>query len=268
LTPKKSLGQNFLLHPDQARRLVAALELTGQETVVEIGAGLGALTFFLAESARQVVALELDRRLTPILQADVLAGVANVELVSLDVLEFDFLARSRTLGAPLAVIGNLPYQITSPVLFQLLAQKAGLRIIVLMLQREVGVRLLAGPGSRDYGILSVLLQYHFSLERLFTLSPGNFYPAPKVDSMVLRLRPHLPEPPARDEKRFREVVKAAFATRRKTLKNALAPYAARLPQPPETLTDLLRRLDLDPHRRPETLSVADFVRLSNALQEV
>jgi 16S rRNA (adenine1518-N6/adenine1519-N6)-dimethyltransferase len=203
--------------------------------------------------------------LTPILQTEVLAGVSNVELVSQDVLNFDFLALSRSLGTPLAVIGNLPYQITSPVLFQLLEQKAGIRVSVLMLQQEVGRRLLAGPGGRDYGILSVLLQYHFSLERLFILGPGNFYPAPKVDSLVLRLQPRLPEPSARDEALFKEVVKAAFSTRRKTLKNALAPHASRFRQSPATLLDLLHHLDIDPGRRPETLSVSDFVRLSNAL---
>jgi 16S rRNA (adenine1518-N6/adenine1519-N6)-dimethyltransferase len=267
LTPKKSLGQNFLLHPDQARRLVAALELAGPETVVEIGAGLGALTFFLSQAARQVIALELDHRLTPILQAEVLAGVSNVELVSQDVLHFDFLALSQSLEAPLAVIGNLPYQITSPLLFKLLEQKAGIKIIVLMLQQEVGQRLLARPGGKDYGILSVLLQYHFRLERLFTLGPTNFYPAPRVDSLVLRLRPHLPEPIAQDETLLKEVIKAAFSTRRKTLKNALAPHAPRFRHSPDSLLDLLRHLDIDPNRRPETLSVPDFVRLSNALLE-
>jgi 16S rRNA (adenine1518-N6/adenine1519-N6)-dimethyltransferase len=267
LTPKKSLGQNFLLHPDQARRLVAALELAGLETVVEIGAGLGTLTFFLAGSAQKVIALELDRRLTPILQAEVLAGVSNVELVAQDVLHFDFLALSRSLGTPLAVIGNLPYQITSPVLFQLLTQKNGIKVIVLMLQQEVGKRLLAQPGGRDYGILSVLLQYHFRLERLFTLGPTNFYPTPRVDSVVLRLHPHLPEPTAHDELLFQEVVKAAFSTRRKTLKNALSPHASRFRHSPATLLDLLGDLDIDPGRRPETLSVSDFVHLSNALRE-
>jgi 16S rRNA (adenine1518-N6/adenine1519-N6)-dimethyltransferase len=265
LTPKKSLGQNFLLHPDQARRLVAALNPDSGATVVEIGPGLGALTFFLAQAARQVVALELDQRLLPILREEVLAGLSNVQIVYTDVLHFDFLALSREAGHPLPVIGNLPYQITSPLLFKLLEDKAAVRGLVLMLQQEVGQRLLARPGSKDYGILSVLLGYHFHLERLFSLGPGNFYPAPKVNSMVLRLLPRLPELPAADENFLKQVVKAAFATRRKTLKNALSTQASLFRQSPADLVLLLHRLDIDPSRRPETLSVTDFVRLSNAL---
>ncbi len=265
LTPKKSLGQNFLLHPDQARRLVAALDLDSQETVVEIGAGFGALTFFLAQAAQHVVALEMDHRLPPILQEEVLAGLSNVDIVSQDALHFDFLALSRASGRPLPVIGNLPYQITSPLLFKLLGEKAAVRVMVLMMQQEVGQRLLAQPGGKDYGILSVLLQYHFRLERLFSLGPNNFYPAPKVDSIVLRFQPRLPELPVVDEELLKQVVKAAFSTRRKTLKNTLSAQAARFQHSPASILHLLHHLDIDPSRRPETLSVLDFVRLSNAL---
>jgi 16S rRNA (adenine1518-N6/adenine1519-N6)-dimethyltransferase len=267
LTPKKSLGQNFLLHPDQARRLVAALDLDGQETVVEIGAGLGALTFFLAQAAGQVVALEMDHRLPPILQEEVLIGLSNVQIVPQDALQFDFLALSRASGLPLSVIGNLPYQITSPLLFKLLGEKTAVKVMVLMMQQEVGQRLLAPPGGKDYGILSVLLQYHFRLERLFSLGPNNFYPAPKVDSVVLRLHPRLPELPVVDEELLKQVVKAAFATRRKTLKNSLSAQASRFGHTPATLLDLLHALGIDPGRRPETLSVLEFVRLTNALRQ-
>ena len=244
---------------------MAALELNGQETVVEIGAGLGALTFFLAQTAKQVVALEMDHRLPPILQEEVLAGLSNVAIVSQDALHFDFLALSRASGRPLPVIGNLPYQITSPLLFKLLEQKAALRVAVLMMQQEVGQRLLAQPGGKDYGILSVLLQYHFRLERLFSLGPNNFFPAPKVDSVVLRFQPRLPDLPVVDEALLKQVVKAAFSTRRKTLKNSLSAQASRFQHTPATLLDLLHALDIDPSRRPETLSVLEFVRLTNAL---
>jgi 16S rRNA (adenine1518-N6/adenine1519-N6)-dimethyltransferase len=263
--PKKSLGQNFLQHPDQAHRLVAALNLEARETVVEIGPGLGALTFFLAQQARQVVALELDQRLLPILQGEVLAGLSNVHIICTDVLHFDFLGLSREAGHPLPVIGNLPYQITSPLLFKLLEEKAAVRALVLMIQQEVGQRLLARPGCKDYGILSVLLGYHYHLERLFSLSPGNFYPAPKVDSVVLRLLPKIPDLPAADENLLKGVVKAAFATRRKSLKNALSAHASLFQQSPADLVALLHHLNIDPGRRPETLSVNDFVRLTNAL---
>jgi 16S rRNA (adenine1518-N6/adenine1519-N6)-dimethyltransferase len=267
LTPKKSLGQNFLLHPDQARRLVAALDLDGRETVVEIGAGLGALTVFLAQSAGRVVALELDQRLPPIIQAEVLTGLGNVEILIQDALSFDFPALSRQSGHPLPIIGNLPYQITSPLLFKLLTEKPAVRVMVLMMQQEVGQRLLARPGSKDYGILSVLLQYHFRLEKLFSLGPGNFYPAPKIDSAVLRFRPRLPELPAADETLFTRVVKAAFATRRKTLKNSLAHHASLFGHTPASLLALLHTLAIDPGRRPETLSVPEFARLANALHQ-
>ncbi len=246
---------------------MAALELDGQETVVEIGAGLGALTFFLAQAAPQVVALEMDHRLPPILQEEVLVGLSNVEIVSQDALHFDFLALSRTLGRPLAVIGNLPYQITSPLLFKLLEEKTALKVMVLMIQQEVGQRLLAQPGGKEYGILSVLLQYHFRLERLFSLGPNNFYPAPKVDSVVLRFRPLLPELPVVDAALLKQVVKAAFATRRKTLKNSLSAQASRFQHTPATLLELLHALGIDPGRRPETLSVLEFVRLTNALRQ-
>ena len=189
LRPKKTLGQNFLVHPHQARRIVDALELGGDETVVEIGAGLGALTVYLAQEARRVVALERDPALARFLREEIFPEAPEVEVLCQDVLKFDFLGLSREVGQPLAVVGNLPYQITSPLLFKLMAERAAVSRAVLMMQQEVGARLLARPGTKDYGILSVLLQYHFSIQRLFSLGPANFYPPPQVDSVVLRLTP-------------------------------------------------------------------------------
>jgi len=248
--------------------LVAALELSPADTVVEIGPGLGALTVFLAQAAARVVALEVDPRLIQILRDDVLTGLSNVTLLSQDALTFDYLGLGREVGRPLAVIGNLPYQITSPLLFKLVHEKAAVGVMVLMMQREVGQRLLASPGGKEYGILSVLWQYHFRAERLFILGPQNFYPAPKVDSVVLRGWPRQPELPAHREDDLLRLVKAAFATRRKTLKNSLG---AQLHLWQLTLPDLLAvlaELGLDPQRRPETLTVAEFVRLSNALSSL
>ncbi len=265
LTPNTDLGQHFLLHPHQAQRLVAALELDPTATVVEIGAGLGALTVFLAEAAAHVVALEVDERLVAILQSEVAAAHPQVQILRQDILDFDLVALSRAVGRPLALIGNLPYQITSPLLFKLLQEKAAVHIMVLMMQLEVGQRLLAQPGSKEYGILSVLLQYHFRLERLFTLGPQNFYPAPKVESVVLRGRPRHPEVAAEDEAALQQVVKAAFATRRKTLKNALGAHCHLWHLTQSGLVDLLLQLGIDPTRRPETLAVEEFVKLSNAL---
>jgi 16S rRNA (adenine1518-N6/adenine1519-N6)-dimethyltransferase len=267
LKPKKSLGQNFLLHPHQARRIVDALEVTPQDVVVEIGPGLGALTVLLAETARGVLALEVDQALAAFLREELFAGQTKVRIVSEDVLKFDLTAFSREAGQPLKVVGNLPYHITSPLLFKLTAEKAALSLAVLMVQAEVGNRLLARPGGKDYGILSVMAQYHFRLSRLFTLGPANFYPPPQVNSVVLKLVPAKPDPEATDEPTFSRVVKTAFAQRRKTLKNTLAAKAAVFGLQPQDLLDILDQVGIEPGRRAETLSVAQFVEVSNKVSE-
>ena len=263
LRPKKALGQHFLVHPHQARRIVAALNLTGAETVVEIGAGLGALTSLLAAAARRVIALERDPELARFLTADLLVESPGVEVICHDVLEFDFPGAAQEAGRPLTVVGNLPYQITSPLLFILIRDAAAFAQAGLMMQQEVGARLTASPGTKDYGILSVLVQYHFRVIRLFSLSPGNFYPPPQVDSVVLRLVPETPAPVALDAALLHQVVKAAFGHRRKTLNNTLVSGAAAFGLNPEAMRAILAELDIDLQRRGETLSVAEFVALSN-----
>jgi 16S rRNA (adenine1518-N6/adenine1519-N6)-dimethyltransferase len=263
LRPKKTLGQHFLLHPHQARRIVAALHLTGEETVVEIGAGLGALTVFLAPAARRVIALERDPELARFLREDLLVETPGVEVICQDVLAFDFPKAAREAGRPLAVVGNLPYQITSPLLFTLMQDIPALAQAVLMMQQEVGARLLASPGTKDYGILSVLGQYHFRVSRLFSLSPGNFFPPPQVDSVVLRLLPETPGSAALDPALLHRLVKVAFGHRRKTLTNTLVSRAADLGLSPEAMRALLAQLNIDLKRRGETLSLAEFVALSN-----
>ncbi len=268
LRPKKTLGQNFLVHPHQARRIVAATELGPEETVVEIGAGLGALTVYLARAAGRVVALERDPALARFLEEEIFAETPEVAVRCQDVLRFDFAALSCEAGRRLAVVGNLPYQITSPLLFKLLAEKEAFSRAVLMMQQEVGARLTAKPGTKDYGILSVLLQYHFSVQRLFSLGPANFYPPPQVASVVLRLTPAGPEPAAQDEELLARVVKAAFGQRRKTLNNTLAGRAAAFGLRPEQMRTVFAELGLDPGRRGETLSLAEFVALSNKIAEM
>ena len=268
LRPKKPLGQHFLVHPHQARRIVDALDLSGEETVVEIGAGLGALTVLLAGQVRRLVALELDPALARYLQEELLPSAPAVEVRCQDVLKFDFLGLSREMGQPLAVAGNLPYQITSPLLFKLMEEKEAVSRAVLMMQQEVGARLTAGPGTKDYGVLSVLLQYHFAIRRLFSLGPANFFPPPQVDSVVLSLTPAAASPAARDPDLLARVVKAAFGQRRKTLNNALAARAATFGFNPEQVRAILAELGLDPGRRGETLSLAEFVALSNKIAEL
>jgi 16S rRNA (adenine1518-N6/adenine1519-N6)-dimethyltransferase len=263
LRPKKALGQHFLLHPHQARRIVAALHLTGEETVVEIGAGLGALTGLLAPAAHRVIALERDPELARFLAEELLVESPGVQVICQDVLTFDFPGAAREAGRPLAVVGNLPYQITSPLLFSLIRDIVAIAQAVLMMQQEVGARLLASPGAKDYGILSVLVQYHFRVTRLFSLSPGNFYPPPQVDSVVLQLVPETPAPEALDATLLRQVVKTAFGHRRKTLNNTLVSGAAAFGLSPEAMRGILAELNIDLKRRGETLSVAEFVAVSN-----
>jgi 16S rRNA (adenine1518-N6/adenine1519-N6)-dimethyltransferase len=226
---------------------------------------LGALTIFLAQEAGRVVALEVDQALAAYLQRELFAGEPRMQVICQNVLRFDFLGLAREAGHSLVVVGNLPYQITSPLLFKLAAEKAAISRAVLMMQQEVGARLTATPGTKDYGILSVLLQYHFSMTRLFSLGPANFYPPPQVTSVVMRLVPREPEPMARDETFFARVVKSAFATRRKTLRNTLAVKGSALGLAAAQVLEALQALDIDPGLRGETLSVSQFVRLSNEL---
>jgi 16S rRNA (adenine1518-N6/adenine1519-N6)-dimethyltransferase len=268
LKPKKALGQHFLLHPHQARRIVAALTPGSEDTVVEIGAGLGALTVFLVQIAKWVIALEWDPELARFLQEDLFSETPGIQVICQDVLEFDFRQARLEAGRPLAVVGNLPYQITSPLLFRLIEHLPAISRAVLMMQQEVGTRLTASPGTKDYGILSVLGQYYFRISRLFSLSPGNFYPVPLVDSVVLQLLPETPYPAALDEALLQRLVKAAFGHRRKTLNNTLVAHAGAFGLTPESLLALLAELDIDPKRRGETLSVREFVALSNKMAEL
>jgi 16S rRNA (adenine1518-N6/adenine1519-N6)-dimethyltransferase len=265
LRPEKARGQNFLIHPHQARRIVAALGLSPGDQVVEVGPGLGALTVFLAEEAGRLVALEVDPMLAAYLREELFAHEPRVEVLCQDVLRFDFLHLSRETHAPLVVVGNLPYQITSPLLFKLAEEKAAISRAVLMMQQEVGARLTANPGTKDYGILSVLLQYHFAMSRLFALGPANFFPPPQVTSVVMKLTPREPEPQAQDEAFLSQVVKAAFATRRKTLRNTLAARGEALGLAAPEVLAALEILNIDSGRRGETLGVSDFVNLSNEL---
>ena len=265
LRPEKARGQNFLIHPHQARRIVAALGLSPEDQVVEVGPGLGALTVYLGQQAKRVVALEVDHHLAAYLQEELFANEPRVEIVCQDILRFDFLHLAREAQAPLVVVGNLPYQITSPLLFKLAEEKAAISRAVLMMQQEVGARLTANPGTKDYGILSVLLQYHFAMTRLFSLGPANFFPPPQVTSVVMALIPREPEPQAHNEAFFAQVVKAAFATRRKTLRNTLAMRGQALGLPAAEVLAALDILTIDPGRRGETLNVPDFVHLSNEL---
>lgn len=246
---RKRFGQNFLADPHYVGRIVESVAPQHGDRVVEIGPGLAALTEALVARAGHVTAIEIDRDLAARLRGRFSA--AALTLHEADALEFDYAA----LGNDLRIVGNLPYNISSPLLFLLAAHAAQVRDVHVMLQKEVVARMAAAPGTADYGRLSVMLQVVFRIERLFVVPPGAFRPAPKVDSAVARLVPlGAAAPRIADPARFAQVVAAAFAQRRKTLRNALSSLCTA-----QTITDA----GLDPGVRGETLAVDDYVRLAD-----
>jgi 16S rRNA (adenine1518-N6/adenine1519-N6)-dimethyltransferase len=264
LLPKKSLGQNFLVDPRAQERIVAAAEVRDTEVVVEIGAGLGALTARLTEVARRVIAIDRDAHLVPILRSE-LADRPNLEIVLGDALEFDLGQAARAAGQPLVVVGNLPYVVTSPVLFATIEAAEGGQVVdraIFMVQKEFAQRMLAPPGSRTYGRLSVMVQQAASAEILFHVGAGAFLPPPAVTSTVIRLRPRAqPLADVRDPALFARVVREAFGARRKMLRRALEPgFGLRA-------AAALEAAGIAGTRRAEELAVADFARLANALTE-
>ncbi len=264
LYAKKSWGQNFLHDKSVHARIVAAAACTGDDVVVEIGSGLGTLTGALAAAEpppRRVLAIERDADMLKVLEAE-LGGEPRVVITPADATEFDFAAASRDAGRPLVVVGNLPYQISSALLVAIVRAGPGaISRAIVMVQRELAQRVVAPPGSRTYGRLSVTVQQRAEARLLFNVPPGAFHPPPTVTSSVMRLaiRPTALAP-ARDADLFDEVVKQAFSTRRKMLRRALEPgfgeaCAARA----------LAAAGIDETLRAERLSVADFARLADAL---
>lgn len=266
LHASKRRGQNFLCQPATALAIARAAGIGPDDVVLEIGAGLGALTCPCAELAKRVVALEVDRGLHAVL-AGLLAerGISNVDLRLMDALDLDWPALAGEAGGPLTVVGNLPYAISSPLLFNLLENRSLWRSATLMVQREVATRLLAAPGGKDYGRLTVLMQTWLEARPLMMVGPEQFFPRPTVDSQVLHLRP-LAQPlvplagPA-EEEWFGQVVKAAFSQRRKTLANSLA---GGLGLPRGEAARAIEAAGLDPGRRAETLSPQELGRVAAA----
>ena len=251
---RKRFGQHFLADPHYVARIVDAVDPKSGDNLVEIGPGLAALTGALIERTGRVSAIEIDRDLAARLRERF--PPARLALHEADALAFDFAA----LGEDLRVVGNLPYNISSPLLFHLASYETRLRDVHAMLQREVVARMTADPGTPDYGRLTVMLQSRFRVERLFTVPAGAFRPPPKVESAVARLVPlGFDKPGIADEAPFARIVAAAFGQRRKTLRNALSAIADEA---------AIRGAGIDPSARGETLSVADFVRLANSLANV
>lgn len=249
--PSKSLGQNFITDKRVIERIVSGAEITSGDEVLEIGPGLGALTFALARKAARVVAVEKDARLAERLRT-LLPEWPNVELVCGDALDVDFGALYK--GRRLKVAANLPYSVSSPILVRLLRDRALFSALVLMLQLEVGERISSPPGGKEYGSLSVLIQTYFDVRMLFRVHPSSFWPAPKVDSLVLKLTP-LPEPrvPIADEAAYERILRAAFSSRRKMLGNSLGSAFKK-----GAADRILAAAGVDRTRRAETLSVEEF----------
>ncbi|CAB5129444.1 SSU rRNA (adenine(1518)-N(6)/adenine(1519)-N(6))-dimethyltransferase (EC [Olavius algarvensis associated proteobacterium Delta 3] len=268
LRAKKRYGQNFLRHPSTAEQLVGLVRVTPEDVVLEIGAGLGALTIPLARSARKVVAVERDPDLAGLLKTELLAaGTAEVVILQQNILDVDVSKIASSEGQPLIVVGNLPYNISSQILIRLVAERNSISRAVLMFQKELADRICAGPGGKTYGRLSVLIQYCAQIEKILQVKAADFFPKPKVDATVLRLTfLHTPEFPAGDETFFFKVVQAAFSQRRKMLKNALS--GSFLKVGATLARNALADADIDPSRRAETLSVQEFVRLSDHLQSL
>lgn len=268
LSPNKKLGQNFLVHRQTAEKIVALAGVTAEDTVLELGVGLGSLTQPLAEQVRQVIGLELDAGIIAFHeeQRDL---PDNVTLLHQDLLKADFGAMALQSGSPLKIVGNLPYSISNPLLFKLTENRQHLAWAVLMLQKEVGQRLTAPVGSKEYGVLSVLLAGCATVQTLMQVGPGQFHPRPKVDSVVVKISfqpvpARVAQLPPHDPKLLRRIVNAAFQQRRKTLRNALAAGSIGN-MPREELAEFLIRTGITPETRAERLSIEDFVRLTRAI---
>lgn len=263
---RKSLGQNFLVDGNIVNKIVGSAGLAGDDTVVEIGPGLGVLTMAAAEAAEKVIAVEIDRNLVPVL-GETLSGNGNVEIVNRDALKVDFdrlvYGDRNTSGGqkPYIILANLPYYITTPLIMHILNGGFNYRLMVIMIQQEVARRLDAPPGGKDYGSLTVAVGYHARVEYLFRVPRTVFIPRPEVDSAIVRLsKRDKPAVDVPDEELFFRVVRGSFGQRRKTILNALGSTFKSLNR--EELTDILNAAGINPVRRGETLSLDEFAEVT------
>ena len=261
------MGQNFLSDPSTAETIISRANLSSEDVVLEIGAGLGALTIVLARVVKRVYAVEKDHQLIELLKTELLANrISNCEVIVKNILEMDLHAISDTTGSKITVIGNLPYGISSQILIKLIQSRSAIERTVLMFQKELAQRIAAQPGGRDYGRITAMLRYCADIRILADIKSSVFFPPPKIDSTVIEARfkstavygPH-------DEAMLFAVIKAAFGNRRKTLKNALA--ASGLGIDAHSALEALKSAGIDPSRRAETLKPAEFVSLEISLRE-
>ena len=269
-TFKKSFGQNFLTDTNILQKIVDTADIDKNVNVIEIGPGIGALTEFLAESAAEVMAFEIDERLVPIL-ADTLRDFDNVTVVNQDILKVDlaqYIAEFKNPDLPIKVVANLPYYITTPILMHLIESGIPFSEFVVMMQREVADRISAQPNTKAYGSLSIAVQYYMTAKVAFIVPRTVFVPAPNVDSAILKMvRRDQPAVAVQDEKFFFKVSKASFVHRRKTLWNNLTSHFGKSEETKAKLTAALEQAELSPSVRGEALTLADFARLADALKE-
>lgn len=265
---QKKFGQNFLIDPRVLEKIIRAAEITDDDCVLEIGPGIGTMTQHLACAAKKVIAVEIDRALIPILE-DTLDGYDNVKIINEDVMKVDLakLAQEENDGKPLKVVANLPYYITTPIIMGLFENRVPLRSITVMVQKEVADRMQVGPGTKDYGALSLAVQYYAKPYIVANVPPNCFMPRPKVGSAVIRLERY-EEPPVRvkDEKLMFKIIRASFNQRRKTLANGLK-NSAELDFPKEKIAEAIACIGKEPGVRGETLTLEEFARLADELSE-
>lgn len=265
---KKSLGQNFIVEPNILANIVKAAELNENTNVIEVGPGIGALTEYVARSSKQVVAFEIDDRLIPVLE-DTLSPYDNIRVVHQDVLKANLkevLAETIDLEEPLMVVANLPYYITTPIIMHFLESDLRIDGLVIMMQKEVADRITAAPGSKAYGSLSIAIQYYMEAEIAFIVPKTVFVPQPNVDSAILKLtRRDKPVVEVKDEAFFFELIRASFVQRRKTIWNNLLIRYGKMDEVKAELAAGLEKAGIDPKRRGESLSIAEFAKLADNL---
>lgn len=263
---QKRYGQNFLIDSHILEKIVQASNITKEDFVLEIGPGIGTMTQYLAEAAGWVTTVEIDKTLIPVLQ-DTLSAYQNVTVINADILKLDLhaLVKEKNNGNPIKIVANLPYYITTPIIMGLFESHIPLKSITIMVQKEVADRMQAGPGTKDYGALSLAVQYYARPEILFTVSPGCFMPRPNVGSAVIRLVRYVDNPVSvRDEAHMFSLIRAAFGQRRKTLVNSLA-NAGNLQITKEQTLHALEEMHLDASVRGEVLTLSQFAMLSNII---
>lgn len=265
---QKKFGQNFLIDTHVLEKIIEESGITKDDFVLEIGPGIGTMTQYLCENAREVAAVEIDKNLIPIL-ADTLSAYDNVEVINDDILKVDInkLAEEKNGGKPIKVVANLPYYITTPIIMGLFESHVPVESITVMVQKEVADRMQEGPGSKEYGALSLAVQYYAKPEIVVNVPPSCFMPQPKVGSAVIRLTRHS-EPPVtvKSEKLLFQVIRASFNQRRKTLANGLANYGA-FGLPKEELQACIEELGVPVNIRGEALSLEQFAQLSNIIYD-